>query len=72
MSGRRDAQGGTSSGQFFEKLVDKKQLAELIGMSPQYIDKQMSLGRIPYFKIGRSVRFKVSEVMAWLERMKRP
>jgi len=55
------------SSQFFENLVNKKQLAAHLGFSESYINKLMTLG-LPKIKSGRAVRFRISEVMAWLER----
>jgi excisionase family DNA binding protein len=56
----------------FENLVDKKQLAKLMSLSVSYIDKMMAQEGLPHFKIGRAVRYRFSEVTAFLERRKRP
>lgn len=50
-----------------EKLLDAKDLAESIGMHPVTLAKlrQKGLGP-PYLKIGRVVRYRLSEVLAWL------
>lgn len=53
--------------QIFEKLVKKGQLAEITGFSESYISKLMTQG-LPAIKSGRAVRFRVSKVMAWLEK----
>jgi excisionase family DNA binding protein len=54
----------------FEKLIDKKQLADLLGASVSFIEKKMVLG-LPHLKDGKFVRFRYSEVMTWLERRAR-
>lgn len=53
-------------------LLSKKHLATTLGISESFIDKLMAEEGLPHFKIGRSVRFKLREIMAFLERRKRP
>lgn len=55
----------------FEKIISKQQLAEVLSLSVSMIDKLMQQG-LPHFKIGKSVRFRVSGVVAFLERRKMP
>jgi excisionase family DNA binding protein len=57
----------TTGKPFFEKLVKKTELAELTGYSVSFIDKMMRKG-LPKVKVGRSVRFQFSDVVAWLKR----
>ena len=54
----------------FEKLIDKKQLADLMGASISFIEKKMKLG-LPHLKDGKFVRFRYSEVVTWFERRAR-
>lgn len=56
----------------FENLVDRAELAIRLSLSESYISKLMCEEGLPYFKIGRAVRFKLSEVVEFLERRKRP
>ncbi len=56
-------------GWFFENLIDKKQLAETLKFSISWIDQLMVKG-LPYYQLERSVRFRVSIVVAWLQRNK--
>ena len=51
----------------FENLISKKELAKKIGMSESFINKWMLLG-LPYYKVGRYVRFEWNQVVRWLER----
>jgi excisionase family DNA binding protein len=54
-----------------ENFFDKEQLAEKLAMSQSYIDKLMTQG-LPRYKFGRSVRFRFSEVMEWLQKRRFP
>lgn len=55
-----------------ERLVTKKELGELLALSQSFINELMSDCGLPYIKIGRAVRFRVSEIMAWLQKRRRP
>jgi len=56
----------------FETLISKKELVTAFGVSSSFINKLMTEEDLPYFKIGRAVRFRVSEISTWLERRKMP
>jgi excisionase family DNA binding protein len=45
-----------------EGWVGKKETAEHLGFSQRTVDNWMKNGLIPYIKIGKVVRFKLSEV----------
>ncbi|MGH9683002.1 MAG: helix-turn-helix domain-containing protein [Candidatus Acidiferrales bacterium] len=47
-------------------------LAELFGVTPQYIYKMAASGDIPSFRISGSVRFDPGEVAAWLQERRAP
>jgi excisionase family DNA binding protein len=53
-------------------LVTKEQLADQLSVSRSFVSKMMSEEGLPHIKIGRAVRFRVSEVMAWLQKRSRP
>ncbi len=57
---------------FLETLVTKKQLAVSLALSQSYLSKLMVVDGLPHFKIGRAVRFRVSEVAAWLQKRSQP
>ena len=59
-------------GQIFDKLVAKTELAQQLGLSQSFISKLMAEEGLPYFKIGRAVRFRVGEVVSWLHERKKP
>ena len=61
-----------NQGEFFEKLVTKKRLAELLQLGVSTIDKLMKEEGLPFKKIGRAVRFRVGEVAMWLKRRSYP
>ena len=48
------------------KLVSVKELAELLNMSPIWIQRQAKAGKIPGHKIGRVWRFVPEEVIKHL------
>lgn len=50
-----------------EAFIDKAEVGRRTGMRPRTIDEWMKRGVLPYYKIGRSVRFKWSEVEARLQ-----
>lgn len=58
--------------QLFDNLIDRKQLAQKLGVSPSFISKMMVLEGLPYIKLGRAVRFDLREVMAFLKERKYP
>lgn len=45
-----------------EGFIGKPELARRLGKSVRTVDTWMELGILPYYKIGRSVEFKWSEV----------
>lgn len=61
-----------SQNQLFDNLIDRKQLAERLGVSPSFISKMMALEGLPCIKLGRVVRFDLREVMAFLKERKYP
>jgi excisionase family DNA binding protein len=54
-----------------ERLLTARELAELLGLSPATVLDWHEQGRIPSFRLGgrkgAPVRFRWSEVDAWLE-----
>jgi len=46
----------------FEGYIDKRTLAKLLGRTVRSIDTYMAKGVIPFYKLGRTVAFKWSEV----------
>ncbi|MCF7765974.1 MAG: helix-turn-helix domain-containing protein [Verrucomicrobia bacterium] len=50
-----------------EPFIDKKQLARHLGCTPRTVESYMSAGLIPFFKIRRSVKYRLSDVVAHME-----
>jgi excisionase family DNA binding protein len=50
-----------------EKLVGYDEVAAALGISARTVYEQMRRNKIPYFKFGRSVRFRLSDVRAKIE-----
>lgn len=50
-----------------EPLRTVAEIAELLGFTAGTILDWFESGRLPGFKVGRAVRFRESEVLAWLE-----
>ena len=57
-----------------ECLLTARELAELLGFAPGTIVDWAEQGTVPAFKLGGRLRFRLSEVEAWLEgqRLKGP
>ncbi|MEY4065947.1 MAG: Helix-turn-helix domain [Pseudomonadota bacterium] len=53
---------------FFERYITKDELARFLNVSRSLIDRLMATDGLPHLKIGRSVRFKVSDVLRWFGR----
>lgn len=53
-------------------VVTRSQLAQALAISESFISKLMLEEGLPYIKLGRSVRFDISEVTAWLQKRRMP
>lgn len=51
-------------------LLDVTQLSKEINISPSGIYTWVSFKKIPYIKIGRTIRFDSEEIKQWLEARK--
>lgn len=49
-------------------LLNTRQLAEIMGVTPRTIKSWVQDRRVPYVKIGRSIRFRPEEMEKHLER----
>ena len=50
-----------------ERLLTARELGELLGFSPSTVVDWAEAGKLPAFKLGGRLRFRESEVLAWLE-----
>ncbi len=46
-----------------DRLLDKHGLAERLSVSTRTVDCYMRAGRLPFLKIGKTVRFRWADVM---------
>lgn len=63
MSGNASTQ---EYGLTFERWLSVDEIAEHLGISKVSIYKWVEAGKIPAHKVGRLLRFKVSEIDAWV------
>lgn len=52
-------------------LLKIPQVAKKLGVTNSWIRSSIFKGTIPYYKIGRLIRFKTSELDLWIESTKR-
>ena len=50
-----------------ERLLTARDVGHLLGFSPSTIVDWAEAGKVPCFKVGGRLRFRKSEVQAWLE-----
>lgn len=50
-----------------QRLLTARELSELLSVSAATVLDWHQAGFIPSYKLGKAVRFRVSEVEAWLE-----
>lgn len=49
-----------------EPLIKAEQVAEALGVSRTWVFDRAKAGRLPSYRLGKHVRFRMSEVQAWL------
>ena len=49
-------------------LIDKKQMAARLAVTPRTLENWMKRGLVPYIRIGRVVRYDLEEVIGTLKR----
>ena len=50
-----------------ERWYNLEEIAKHLGVSKDTIRSYIKKGTIPYYKVGRQYKFKLSEVNAWVE-----
>lgn len=50
-----------------ERLLTSRELGELLGFSTAWVQDRFEAGDLPGFRISGRLRFRMSEVEAWLE-----
>lgn len=49
------------------ELISTRELAELWSCSVRHIERLKLENALPYLKLGKSVRFRLSDIEAWLD-----
>lgn len=49
-----------------EPLLDADEVAQRLGVNPRFVRRLVEERRIPYCKLGKFVRFRPTDVRAWL------
>jgi len=50
------------------RLMNQKQVAEILGMSEAWLEQcRFKRKGIPYIKIGKACRYRLSDVQQWIE-----
>lgn len=63
--------GSNNSNRYYpEDLISIAQAVPLLGLSKRTIQDMAARRELPVYKIGKCVRFRVSELDAWLEERK--
>jgi excisionase family DNA binding protein len=68
----RGADGRQSVSQAQDQLLETGALARRLNVTERFVPRLVAERRIPFLKVGRSVRFDPADVEAWLERAKVP
>ena len=53
-----------------EKWVSLEEIADHMGISKDTIRNYIKKEQIPYYRIGKQYKFKISEIDAWIESSK--
>ena len=51
-----------------KRFLNTKEIATYLGLSEHTIRAWVKLGRIPFYKLGRAVRFDLRKLEPWLKR----
>jgi excisionase family DNA binding protein len=52
-------------------LLNVRAVAQKLGMSQRWVHERVRKREIPYFRLGRALRFDLEEVRDWLARSRR-
>lgn len=51
-----------------ENLMSPQELAEMLGVSPNWVYRAAHRGEIPHLQLGRHIRFVRASISEWIER----
>ena len=54
------------------RLVDAKEIAALLGVPTSWIREHTRQGEIPHVPLGRYVRYREADVLAWVDTLAKP
>ncbi len=54
-----------------EPLVDIKQLSEATGLKENFIEVAKEGKGLPFYEMGRLVRYRISEVEVWIQKRRK-
>lgn len=54
------------------RLADVPAIAERLGVTVRHVRRLVLERRVPYYKVGRFVRFDLDEIDEWLDSQRRP
>ncbi|HAM02198.1 MAG TPA: hypothetical protein DCQ30_08230 [Acidimicrobiaceae bacterium] len=66
----REGAGRQTDSQAQSQLLDSEALARRLNVTTRFVRRLVAERRIPFLKVGRSVRFDPTDVDAWLEQAK--
>ena len=49
-----------------EPMIDSEELMEILSVSKAFLDDARAKLNLPYYKIGRNVKYRISEVEQWI------
>ncbi len=61
-----------SNGSNLEGLLTAQQVAELLGVSPEYVWQLSREGRIPTISLGRVRRYRLDSILEWIAEIESP
>ncbi|MCH7504278.1 helix-turn-helix domain-containing protein [PVC group bacterium] len=54
-----------------KRYISSQELSDFIGVKPQTLRKWVCYRKIPFFKVGRMVKFDLREIEKWMEKKRR-
>lgn len=62
-----ETRGGAAEASSIAPLIKTGEAAGLLGIGKRTVQELMADRKLPYLRIGRSVRFRVEDIMAFIE-----
>ncbi len=53
-------------------LIDSKQASQMLAICPRKLSQMTKDRQIPFLKMGKSVRFNVADLKAWIQQKTQP